>query len=95
MTYQVIAVHSNEYCVALMCAVLEVSVSGYYAWRKREPSRHRREDAFLAEKIVEAFQHNRRVDGSPRLHAELRAQGYPCARKGDPMNKYIVKLDAE
>jgi putative transposase len=64
MTYQFIAVHSNEYSVALMCSVLAVSVSGYYAWRKREPSLHSREDVFLAEKIVEAFQHNRRF---PRL----------------------------
>jgi hypothetical protein len=42
--------------VVLMCSVLEVSVSGDSAWRKREPSRHSREDAFLAEKILEAFQ---------------------------------------
>ena len=54
------AVHSKEYSVALMCSVLEGSVSGDDAWRKREPSRHRREDAFLGETIVEAFQHHRR-----------------------------------
>src|SRR6266851_8982710 len=79
MTYQVIAVHSNEYSVALMCAVLEVSVSGYYAWRKREPSRHSREDAFLAEKIVEAFQHNRRF---PRLFCSLYLSLSRCASRG-------------
>ncbi len=39
-------------------------MSGYDAWRKRAPGRHSREDAFLAEKIVEAFQHTRRF---PRL----------------------------
>ncbi len=64
-----------------MCRVLEVSVSGYYAWRKRAPSLHSREDAQLAEKVKAAFQDNRRVYGSPRVHAELRAQGIPCARK--------------
>jgi hypothetical protein len=53
-------VHSDEYSVALMCSVLEGFVSGYDAWCKREPGRHSREDAFLAEKIVEAFQHHRR-----------------------------------
>ncbi len=31
MTYQFIAMHSNEYFVVLMCSVLEVCVSGYYA----------------------------------------------------------------
>src|SRR4249919_697680 len=64
-----------------MCRVLEVSLSGYYALRKRAPSRHSREDAQLAEKVKVAFQANRRVYGSPRVHAELRAQGIHCARK--------------
>jgi putative transposase len=64
-----------------MCRVLEVSLSGYSAWCKRAPSQHSREDAQLAEKVKTAFQANRRVYGSPRVHAELRAQGLHCARK--------------
>lgn len=56
-------------------------MSGFYAWRKREPSQHRREDAELAQKIKGAFQNNRCVYGSPRIHAELQAQGIRCARK--------------
>ncbi len=75
------AEHQQEYPVTTMCRVLEVSVSGYYAWRKREPSQHRREDAELADKIRAAFQSNRCVYGSPRIHAELHAQGLHCARK--------------
>jgi len=58
-----------------------VSVSGFYAWRQREPSRHSREDAILAEKVKTVFQHNRCVYGSPRIHADLHAQGISCARK--------------
>lgn len=81
MKFQFIAEHQQEYPVTIMCHVLEVSVSGYYAWRKREPSQHSREDATLAEKVKAAFQNNRRVYGSPRIHAELRAQGVHCARK--------------
>jgi putative transposase len=64
-----------------MCRVLDVSVSGYYAWRKRALSEYSREDAQLAEKVKPAFQANRRVYGSPRVHAELGAQGIHCARK--------------
>ncbi len=75
------AEHHQEYPVATMCRVLEVSVSGSYAWHKREPSLHSREDAELANKIKGAFQSNRCVSGSPRLHAELQAQGIHCARK--------------
>ena len=67
--------------MTVMCCALEVSVSGFYAWRKRKPSQHSREDAELAGKIKTAFQSNRCVYGSPRIHAELQAQGIHCARK--------------
>ena len=75
------AEHHQEYPVATMCRVLEVSVSGDSAWRKREPSLHSREEASLANKIKGAFQSHRCVYGSPRIHAELHAQGIHCARK--------------
>jgi putative transposase len=81
MKYQFIAEHRQEYAITTMCRVLEVSVSGYYAWSKREPSQHSREDAQLAEQVKIAFQTNRRVYGSPRIHAELHAQQIQCARK--------------
>jgi len=81
MRYQLIAQHRQEYPITLMCRVLEVSVSGYYAWSKRPPSRHSREDAQLAEQVKTVFQANRRVYGSPRVHAELQDQGIKCARK--------------
>jgi len=81
MNYQFIAEYRQEYPITTLCRVLEVSVSGYYAWRKRAPSLHSREDAQLAEKVKTAFQDNRCVYGSPRVHAELHAQGMHCARK--------------
>lgn len=81
MKYQFIAEYRQEYSITLMCRVLEVSVSGFYAWLKRPPSRHSREDAQLAEQIKTIFQANRRVYGSPRVHAELRDQGIKCAPK--------------
>ncbi len=81
MKYQFIAEYRQEYPITTMCRVLEVSVSGYYAWCQRAPSRHSREDAQLAEHVKMAFEDNRCVYGSPRVHAELRAQGLHCARK--------------
>jgi putative transposase len=38
-------------------------------------------DLQLAQRIHDAFQQNRQVYGSPRLHAELHAQGIQCGRK--------------
>jgi putative transposase len=81
MKYQFMAEHRHKYPITLMCRVLEMSVSGYYAWSKRPPSQHSREDAYLAERVKTAFQANRSVYGSPRIHAELQAQGITCARK--------------
>jgi putative transposase len=81
MKYQFIAEHRHEYPLTIMCRVLEVSVSGYYAWCHRAPSQHSREDAQLAEQVKAAFQANRGAYGSPRVHAELQAQGITCARK--------------
>ena len=81
MKYQFMAEHRHEYPITILCRVLEVSVSGYYAWCQRPPSQHSREDAQLAEKVKMAFQANRRVYGSPRIHAELQAQRIHCARK--------------
>lgn len=81
MRYQFIVEHRHEYPIALMCRVLSVSVSGYYAWCKRPSSRHSREDAHLVEHVKIVFQTNRHVYGSPQVHAELQAQGIKCARK--------------
>ncbi len=81
MRYQFIADHIQEHAITLLCRVLEVSVSGYYAWCKREPSRHVREDAKLAEQVKTVFHHHRGRYGSPRVHADLQDQGTICARK--------------
>jgi putative transposase len=65
----------------VLCKTLEVSESGYYAWRTREPSQHCREDARLSADIQQIFLDHRQVYGSPRIHAVLRARGIHCSRK--------------
>jgi len=64
-----------------MCRVLEVSTSGYYAWRKRSPSSREQEDAILTQQITEIHERSRGTYGAPRVHAELRAQGTLIGRK--------------
>ncbi|MFL5661312.1 MAG: IS3 family transposase [Ktedonobacteraceae bacterium] len=81
MKFQFVAEHQHEYPVTLMCQVLEISVSGYYAWCKRPISTHQREDARLAAEIQTIFLDNRQVYGSPRIHAALQARGIRCGRK--------------
>jgi putative transposase len=66
--------------VKTMCRVLDVSESGYYAWRKREPGQRQRENEWLTAQIVTACHLGRGVYGSPRVHAELQGQGIICGK---------------
>jgi transposase InsO family protein len=81
MKYQFITEHQQEYPITTLCRVLQVTVSGYYAWKKRTPSRRRREDAVLSERIRRIYDSNRQVYGSPRIHAVLHAEGQACGKK--------------
>jgi putative transposase len=59
-----------------------VSRSGFHAWAKRPPSSRARDDARLTDRIRQIHELNRRVYGSPRIHAELRmADGERLGRK--------------
>ena len=64
-----------------MCRVLEVSTSGYYAWRKRAPSERVLLDMALTERIRDIHDRSRGTYGAPRVWAELRAQGIRVGRK--------------
>ena len=81
MKFQFIAEHRHEYAITLLCQALEVSESGYYAWKNRKVSQHCREDAKLAAEIQQIFLEHRQVYGSPRIHAVLTAGGMHCSRK--------------
>jgi putative transposase len=73
--------YRKEYSVSVLCETLGVSLSGYYAWKKRPMSEHQREDHQIAAHIREVYQSCRQVYGSPRIHAELRDQGITSSRK--------------
>ena len=61
--------------------LLEVSTSGYYAWRDRKPSQRDRDDAILTEQIRTIHAQSYGIYGAPRVHAELRAEGIRVSRK--------------
>lgn len=64
-----------------MCLVLNVSTSGYYAWRKRSPSKRAREDAVLTKKIRQVHERSRGTYGAPRVHAALRDEDIRVGKK--------------
>jgi putative transposase len=77
-----IAAERAEHSVKTMCRVLGVSRSGFHAWARRGPSARALEDERLTERIREIHLLNRKVYGSPRIHAELRlGDGVGVGRK--------------
>jgi putative transposase len=79
--FKLIDAEKASYPVAMLCRMLGVSKSGYYAWRSRPPSKRRRRDALLTEKIREIHSRSRETYGYPRVHAELRSLGIGCGRR--------------
>lgn len=64
-----------------MCRVLDVSVSGYYAWRRRPVSQRATANADLLVAIRRIYETSQGTYGSPRIWAELHATGERCAEK--------------
>ncbi len=69
--------------VSLMCRVLGVSRSGYYAWRAARPAAEARagEETELVTEIRKLHTQSRRAYGSPRITAALRRKGRRINRK--------------
>ena len=62
---------SEDLPVEVACRVVGVSVSGFYAWRKRKPSARAVRHAMIAEVIREVHAESRQTYGARRVHAEL------------------------
>lgn len=62
--------------------MLHVSVSGYYEWRERPPSKRAVADLALSAQIVEIHTMSRGTYGVPRVYLELHlGRGVRCGRK--------------
>ncbi len=74
MRYQFIEEHREEFMVTLMCRVLDVSASGYYAWRRRPSSRREMANQELLAAIAEAYEASKGTYGSPRIYHEIKGK---------------------
>ena len=73
-------IHRRRICypVGMMCTAFQVSRSGYYAWRVRPESRRARHDRHLTQVIRRVHAESDGTYGSPRIHAELKEEGFSC-----------------
>jgi putative transposase len=70
-----------EFPVSTVCRLLDVSSSGYYAWRDRKPSRRSQSDEVLTDRIRQIHEGSDGTYGAPRVHFELVETGHPVGRK--------------
>jgi transposase InsO family protein len=79
MRFQFIDDHRGEFPVSCMCKVLDVSRSGYYAWRGRPPSEREMANQELYKKMEAVYHESHGTYGSPRIYQELKRQGVTCS----------------
>ena len=70
--------NTEAFEVGVMCEILEVSRSGFYAWRERPESQRALESVRLGALVEKVHQESRNNYGVPRVHAALQAQGETC-----------------
>lgn len=75
MRYAMIVKLRLDYPVPVLCRVLNVAASGFYAWRKRSVSRRRRNEDRLELEVIAAHKRTRESYGSERLQRNLAENG--------------------
>ena len=81
MRFAFIAVERASHTITILCRCLQVTPSGYYAWRRRPESQRTRADRRLTVLVRASFDASRRRYGSPRIHEDLRTQQETVSRK--------------
>jgi putative transposase len=71
----------KEYPVRELCAVLQVTRSGYYAWRRGHETARQMANRLWIERIRRVYEENQGRYGSPRVTEQLRREGHVCNRK--------------
>ncbi|MDY7094982.1 MAG: IS3 family transposase [Acidobacteriota bacterium] len=74
MRYAFILAEKAFYPVTILCRVLQVSTSGFYAWLRRKPSDRELQDRRLKAEIAAIHTASRKTYGSPRIHADFTRQ---------------------
>jgi putative transposase len=80
MSFALIDAKKAEIPVETACAVLGVSVSGFYAWKSRPASTRQTNDMILLAHIRAQFSTSNETYGSPRMHFELKESGLSIGR---------------
>jgi len=78
--YEFIKANRDHYDTKMMCRVLQVTRSGYYAWLHDPISRRAKEDIRLLRLIRASFIASHGIYGAPRVFLDLREAGETCSK---------------
>ena len=78
--YEFIKAKQKKYDTRMMCRLLGVARSGYYAWLRKPNSDHELEDKRLVRLIRASFEASQGVYGAPRVFLDLREAGETCSK---------------
>lgn len=107
MRYMCIDRRRTQYPVSMMCRLLKVSRSGYYAWKVRPESQRAKTNRKLTRVIRRLHAESKGTYGSPRILEDLRDEGYQCGRhkvarlmrkaglKGCPKRRFRVTTQSD
>jgi len=73
--YAYIRDNQHHYPIVRLCALLDVSTSGYYDWRNRPPSKQTTENQRITAKIRCLHKSSYEIYGSPNIHKDLLDEG--------------------
>jgi len=73
--------HEQGFPLAALCRALEVSSSGYYAWRRGGLSSRAEEDLCLTPQVRAVFREHKRRYGARRIARELSERGMSCGTR--------------
>jgi putative transposase len=80
MRFKFIHAEKDNHSVTALCRVMQVALSGYYAWTRRPESARAKADHLLRAKVRASHAASRRTYGSPRVRADLKAEGFSVGR---------------
>ena len=81
MRFELVDQAKKQFPVQRLCKVLDVSPSGYFAWKARPACQRQRDDMVLLAHVRSAFALSNETYGSPRMMHELRDNGLLIGRR--------------
>ena len=90
MRFQLIDAAKRDFSVQRLCKILDVTPSGYFAWKTRPASRRQREDLVLLAHVRSAFTLSHETYGSPCMTHEVREQGLVHALNWDAHERALT-----